>query len=155
MLKIDDKDKFGEVITGAIAKVELTVNDAGIKKRWINAISKAVVQIEANGDFMTYDTAENHLVIWSQDSDKVYTSNGVCQCEAFNRGLPCFHLAAARLVRLYLELPENAEQQLPEPPLEMSAEVIDEDQMQITYLPNSKDPVKVETHGGVKLPVYN
>jgi hypothetical protein len=83
------------------------------KKRWINAIAKATVQIEQHGEFMNYDTADNHLVIWSQDSNEIYSANGVCQCKAFERGLPCWHRAAARLVRLYLELPENTKPNFP------------------------------------------
>ena len=113
MLNIENKNKFGKVTADALSKVELTVKDAQTKKRWINAISKAAAQIDSNGDFMTYDQVENHLVIWSQDSDAVYSANGICQCKAFERGLPCWHRAAARLVRLYLELPVNTSPQFP------------------------------------------
>lgn len=144
MLKIKDTNKFGKVIAGALAKVELTVTDAQTKKRWTNAIAKATAQIELNGEFVNYDTAENHLVIWSQDSNEIYTSNGVCQCKAFTRGLPCWHRAAARLVRLYLELPENNKPMLP-----AKKEIKD-----IQYLRNTKEPVRVEKYGSVKLPVY-
>jgi hypothetical protein len=144
MLEIKDTNKFGQVIAGALAKVELTVTDPQTKKRWINAIAKATAQIESNGEFMNYNTAENHLVIWSQDSNEIYTANGVCQCKAFERGLPCWHRAAARLVRLYLELPENNKPILPG-----KKEITD-----IPYLPNTKEPIRVEKYGSVKLPVY-
>ena len=113
MLSITDASKFGKVIAGTLAKVELTVKDASAKKRWINAITKAAVQIEQNGAFMTYDEAENYLVILSQDSNEVYSANGVCRGKAFARGLPCWHRSAARLVRLYLELPENITPKFP------------------------------------------
>jgi hypothetical protein len=99
MLNIENKNKFGKVIADSIAKVELTVKDAQTKKRWINAISKAAAQIDNHGEFMNYDTQDNHLVIWSQDSNEIYTSNGVCQCKAFAQNQPCWHRAAARLVR--------------------------------------------------------
>ena len=103
MLEITNQDEFGKVIASAIAKVELTVTDNQTKQRWINAISKAAVQIENNGEFMTWQETEKSLLIWSQDSNEIYSSNGVCTCEAFKRGYACWHRAAARLVRLYHE----------------------------------------------------
>jgi hypothetical protein len=51
---------------------------------------------------MTYDNEAAQLVIWSQDSDAIYSANGVCQCKAFAQGVPCWR-RAARLVRLYTE----------------------------------------------------
>jgi hypothetical protein len=145
MLNIENKNKFGKVIADAIAKVELTVKDAQTKKRWINAISKAAAQIDNHGEFMTYDTQDNHLVIWSQDSNEIYTSNGVCQCKAFAQNQPCWHRAAARLVRLYLELPENTNPQLPAAKKETK---------EIPYLKNTKEPIRFEKYGSVVLPVY-
>lgn len=103
MLEITNNDKFGKVISDAIAKVELTVKDSKTKKRWINAIAKATVEIENNGVFMTWQEETHSLLIWSQRSNEIYTSNGVCQCRAFAQGAPCYHRAAARLVRLYIE----------------------------------------------------
>jgi hypothetical protein len=61
MLNLENKDKFGKVIAGALAKVKLTVTDAPAKKCWINAISKAVFQIDAHNEFMTYNEAEKSL----------------------------------------------------------------------------------------------
>jgi hypothetical protein len=147
MLEIKDTNKFGKVTAAAIAKVELTVTDAQNKKRWINAIGKAVIEIEENGAFMTYDKADNHLVIWSQKSNEIYSANGVCQCKAFERGMACWHRAAARLVRIYLELPENVAPNFP------NAEKLEPNE--IPYLPNTKEPVRVEKYGSVRLPVYN
>ncbi len=103
MLQIENKDRFGKVIADALSKVELTVTDAQTKKRWIRAIAKAVAEIEENGNFMSWMAEDKSLLIWSQKTDGVYTSNGVCQCRAFVQGVPCFHRAAARLVRIYLE----------------------------------------------------
>jgi hypothetical protein len=147
MLEIKDTNKFGKVTAAALAKVELTVTDAQNKKRWFNAITKAVIEIEENGAFMTYDAKDNYLVIWSQKSNEVYSANGVCQCKAFERGFACWHRAAARLVRLYLELPENVAPNFP------NAEKLE---TEVTiYLPNTKEPVRVEKYGSVRLPVYN
>jgi hypothetical protein len=94
MIEIENKDKFGKVVADRIAKIELTVTDAGMKKRWINAIAKATAEIEANGVFMTYQPEDHSLIIWSQKSNNIYTANGVCQCRAFEQGIPCFHRAA-------------------------------------------------------------
>ncbi len=114
MLQIENKDRFGKVIADALSKVKLTT-DAQTKKRWINAIAKATVEIEENGVFMTWMEADKSLLIWSQKSNNIYAANGVCQCRAFEQGSPCFHRAAARLVRLYMET-ENAPVQAEEIP---------------------------------------
>jgi hypothetical protein len=147
MIEITDTNKFGKVAADAIAKVELTVADAQTKKRWINAIAKAVIEIEENGAFMHYDEKDNYLVIWSQKSNEVYSANGLCQCRAFERGYACWHRAAARLVRLYLELPENIAPNFP------NAKKLETNE--IPYLPNTRQPIRVEKYGSVRLPVYN
>ena len=113
MLEIENKDRFGKVIADSLSKVEQTATDAQTKKRWINAIAKAAVEIEQNGVFMTWQNEDHSLLIWSQKSNNIYTANGVCQCRAFEQGSPCFHRAAARLVRLYMEM-ENAPVQIKE-----------------------------------------
>lgn len=147
MIEIKDTNKFGKVAADAIAKVELTVKDAQTKKRWINAIAKAVIEIEENGAFMTYDGADNYLLVWSQKSNEVYSANGICQCKAFERGFACWHRAAARLIRLYLELPENIAPNFP------NAKKLETNE--IPYLPNKRQPIRVERYGSVRLPVYN
>ncbi len=103
MLQIENKDRFGKVIADSLTKIELTVTDAKNKRRWIRAIAKAVVELEENGVFMTWMENDKSLLIWSQKSNNIYTANGVCQCRAFEQGSACFHRAAARLVRLYME----------------------------------------------------
>jgi hypothetical protein len=128
MLQIENKDTFGKVIANALSKIELTVTDAKTKTRWINAVAKAVAEIFANGVFMTWMEDSQSLLIWSQKSNQIYTSNGVCQCRAFEQGVPCFHRCAARLVRIYLEaesVPVTAEE-IPylKPTIERKAERI-------------------------------
>ena len=107
MLNIENKNKFGKVIADSLSKVELTVADLNTKKRWINAISKAAAEIENNGVFMTWQADEQSLLIWSQKSNHIYSANGICQCRAFSEKAPCYHRAAARLVRLYIEAENN------------------------------------------------
>lgn len=114
MLEIKNTELFHHIIKTSLDKAKNF-------PRWVSAINKAVVQISLHGEFMHYDETENYLVIWSQGSDKVYSANGACQCRSHtqlnNRGemskRPCWHKAAARLVRLYLELPENKNPQFP------------------------------------------
>jgi hypothetical protein len=141
MLQIENKDRFGKVIAGALAKIELTVTDAQNKKRWIRAIAKAAVEIEQNGVFMTWQEEDHSLLIWSQKSNHIYSANGVCQCRAFEQGIPCFHRAAARLVRLYME-PETVVATVREA-------------CEIPYIKNTKEPIRVEKYGSVRLPIYN
>jgi hypothetical protein len=116
MLEITNQELFGKVIAAALARVELTVTDARTKSRWINAISKAAVEIEENGVFMTWQEDDQSLLIWSQKSNEIYSANGVCQCRAFEQGSACFHRAAARLVRLYMETAQAASVQTEEIP---------------------------------------
>jgi hypothetical protein len=141
MLEITDTSKFGKVIADALSKVELTATDAQTKKRWINAIAKSVAQIELHGEFMTWMPETKSLLIWSQDSNDIHAANGVCDCEAYKRGFPCWHRAAARLVRLYME-PETVHA----PVREVN---------EIPYLRNTKEPIRVEKYGSVRLPIYN
>jgi hypothetical protein len=147
MLQIENKDRFGKVIADALSKVELTT-DAQTKKRWINAIAKATVEIEENGVFMTWQENDKSLLIWSQKSNNIYTSNGVCQCRAFEQGSPCFHRAAARLVRLYMET-ENVPVQLVQ--LYVAENVPAQAQAEeITYLKPSAER-KAERVAGIRI----
>ena len=67
--------------------------------RWQTAIAKAKVQIESN-PYLHFDG--DALLILS-DSNEIYRANGICQCRAFRNGQPCWHRAAARLVKRYNE----------------------------------------------------
>ena len=67
--------------------------------RWQTAIAKAKRQIEEN-PFMHFDG--DALLILS-DSNEIYRANGICQCRAYVNDQPCWHRAAARLVKRYNE----------------------------------------------------
>lgn len=101
MIQINDRARFETVI-------ETALNAVQDNSRWTNAVRKAAAQIEENGEFMTYDADTETLLIWSQQSNSIYESNGVCQCTAYEKGFPCFHRAAARLMKNYLTKPEEA-----------------------------------------------
>jgi SWIM zinc finger len=81
--------------------VDQAMQDAADHPRWIAAINRAVVELLSN----PYMHREDHggLLIASSSSDRIYSANGSCQCQAFQHGQPCWHRAAARLVRLHDE----------------------------------------------------
>lgn len=85
-------NKMSEIIQAAFDKAQGS-------KRWQSAIAKAKLQIEEN-PFMHFDS--NALLILSS-SNEIYRANGACQCKAYEKGFPCWHRAAARLVQRYAE----------------------------------------------------
>ncbi|MET0466892.1 MAG: hypothetical protein ABW007_27270 [Chitinophagaceae bacterium] len=69
-------------------------------RRWETAIVKAKQQIESN-PFMHFD---GHALLILSDSNEIYSANGTCQCKAYRNGRrPCWHRAAARLIKRYAE----------------------------------------------------
>jgi hypothetical protein len=95
-----NREKLAEVAAESISKINPQQQDG---KRWINAIAKAVIEIESN-PFMSYDSDSRSLLMLSETSGEIYQANGSCQCRAFNEGFPCRHRAAARLIQRYLEI---------------------------------------------------
>ncbi len=79
--------------------VRQALDAASSHPRWVTAIDRAVAEIDTNPYIEWQD---DHLLIGSP-SGAVYSSNGVCQCQAFTHGQACWHRAAARLVRRYHE----------------------------------------------------
>jgi len=80
--------------------------DAAAHPRWIAAIGRALVELDTNP---WIERGDLHGLIIGSPSGKCYTSNGVCQCTAFEFKTPCWHRAAARLVRLHDEAIERAQ----------------------------------------------
>jgi hypothetical protein len=87
-----DQDRMQQVVQQAFDRV------AG-DRRWEHAIVKAKQQFESN-PYMHFDG--DALLVLSE-SGEIYRANGVCQCKAFASGRPCWHRAAARLIRRYNE----------------------------------------------------
>ncbi|HEY0768852.1 MAG TPA: hypothetical protein VGD31_00775 [Sphingobacteriaceae bacterium] len=100
MLAINN-DKFNRIVSDAIENVAVTVNNERLAKRWINAIEKAVDLVENQSEFITWNEADKSVLVWSQETNRIYEANGVCQCKAFAEGQPCKHRALARLVKTY------------------------------------------------------
>jgi hypothetical protein len=79
---------------------EKAAQDAAQHPRWLTAIGRALVELDSNPYLER--AAHGGLIIGSP-SGQCYSSNGVCQCEAYQHGQACWHRAAARLVRLHDE----------------------------------------------------
>ena len=72
----------------------------GSDTRWRRAIDKAAVWIVGQ-DTIVYDGDTSELIgVGSATSDRVYSPSPLsCQCEAFAKNAPCWHRAAALLVK--------------------------------------------------------
>jgi hypothetical protein len=86
--------------TTLAAVVDKARTDAAEHPRWLAAIDRAVVELLQNP---WIERGELHGVIIASPSGNLYSANGTCQCTAHAYGNPCWHRAAARLVRLHDE----------------------------------------------------
>jgi hypothetical protein len=68
-------------------------------RRWETAIAKAKAQLESN----PYIHFDGKALLILSPSGEIYTANASCQCKAYVKGQPCWHRAAARLVKRYNE----------------------------------------------------
>jgi hypothetical protein len=67
--------------------------------RWQVAITKAKQEIEEN----PYIHLDGDALLILSPSGEIYSANGTCQCKAYVNNQPCWHRAAARLVKRYME----------------------------------------------------
>lgn len=95
-----DRERLSEIAAQSIAKLDPKTESG---KRWINAIARAVAEIE-NNPYLTWQADSHSLLIMSLNSTgNIYQANGSCQCRAFELNQPCWHRALARLIERYLE----------------------------------------------------
>lgn len=87
-----DQQKMQEVAQEAFNKVSGN-------RRWETAIVKAKMQLETN-PYLHFD-GQSLLIL--SPSGEIYQANGTCQCKAYEIGQPCWHRAAARLIKRYNE----------------------------------------------------
>lgn len=80
--------------------VDRAMRDAAQYPRWTSAIDRAARELETNPYIEALD---DHTLLIGSASGGVYTANGVCGCQAYQHGQPCFHRAAARLYQRYVE----------------------------------------------------
>jgi hypothetical protein len=95
-----------------LIQLERTVEAANARAAnhpaWLRAIEKAHTHLIENpyisetieNPYIS-ETADGLLIL--PDSGETYQSNGTCQCKAFSYGQPCWHRAAAQLIRRYNE----------------------------------------------------
>ena len=86
--------------TTLAAVVDKARTDAAEHPRWLAAIDRAVVELLQNP---WIERGELHGLVIGSPSGNCYAANGVCQCQAYTFNRPCWHRAAARLVRLHDE----------------------------------------------------
>lgn len=89
------------------AVCEKAAHDAQQHPRWLTAIGRAILELDSNP---WIERGELHGLVIGSPSGNVYAANGTCQCEAHKYGIPCWHRAAARLVRLCDEREASAAQ---------------------------------------------
>ena len=90
--------------TTLAAVINQAMQDAADHPRWLNAIERAAKELNEN-PYM--ELQGDHLLIGSP-SGTTYVANGTCQCEAFRYHRPCWHRAAAQLMRRYTERADQA-----------------------------------------------
>ena len=142
MIEIVNENLFAKVIADSLSVVDKnTGTNTWEKIRLVNAIAKAAAKLQSRWEFITYDAAENNLLIWS-DSNEIYeiTADGRCQCFAQANGFICWHRVAKRLLELYFAaLGEPG----PHPRIELSIP-------DMPYLPNTRRKA-IETVGGIRI----
>lgn len=127
------KDELDLLILGRAAAAllsRLSHQRIEFKPRWITAVAKAVAELEQN-DYWYFDGEE--LFIFSATTAGVMyvATPDVCQCTAFNEGFPCYHRAAATLIRTLVEQPGNGKlKQTPSKTIETSGRGDEEDKRQ-------------------------
>ena len=80
--------------------------NASTQPRWINAIERAASEL-VNNPYI--EALDDHTLLIGSVSGNTYTSNGVCQCQAYQNGKPCYHRAMSRLYQRYVEAVVEAE----------------------------------------------
>lgn len=71
--------------------------------RWRAAIKKAAAWLRDGGIPRTLPDGKHVFIPSRTDPTTGYTVNGACTCKAAERGIPCWHRAAARLWQRYVE----------------------------------------------------
>lgn len=85
------------ILTNVVTTAKRSAADS---PRWLNAIDRAAVELETNPYIDAMDT---HTLLIGSPSGNTYIGNSTCQCEAYRRGIACWHRAAARLYQRYTE----------------------------------------------------
>jgi hypothetical protein len=96
--------RTADILDFLVEAVDAARVSAASNQPWLNAIDAAYDDL-LQVDEITFDVAAHAIHIESaSEPGRFYIANGDCQCTAFERGIPCRHRAAARLMRRALEL---------------------------------------------------
>lgn len=87
-----DGDKMERVIQTAFDMAQGS-------SRWQRAIARARQEIGSN----PYMHWNGHALLILSPSGEIYEATRKCQCQAYRRGLACWHRAAMRLIQRYME----------------------------------------------------
>ena len=80
--------------------------DAQSSKAWVHAINTAYDWL-LQTDTVEMVDADTVRIPSATVAYRYYQANGSCQCTAYHKGSPCWHRAAARLVKRMLEVQEK------------------------------------------------
>jgi hypothetical protein len=84
----------------AAAVTKLENSKCTSRSRWINAVKKAVKELQSNC-YWSYDARNFDFVIMSETSNEIYSVNTYCGCTAAGKAQPCKHRAMHRLLMRY------------------------------------------------------
>jgi hypothetical protein len=85
-----------------LAQVEISrrISDAE-RDRWTNAVAKAFAQLI---DGVRFEQDGENMIFPSRTrSGLSHRVNGICDCEAAEDGMPCWHRAAKRMIELIID----------------------------------------------------
>lgn len=90
------------------------------RNRWFNAVAKATAQLL---DGVRFEQDEEGIIFPSRTrTGLAHHVNGTCDCEAAEDGQPCWHRAAARMIRIIANAQQHGTINAPTtPPQRISA----------------------------------
>ena len=94
-------------IDALVAARASAIGKVGSDSPWGRAIEKAYNWLMEAGEVLIDD--EGLVLIPSGSQNIFYAVNGSCSCTAYQNGIPCWHRAAARLVKRVKELVDAPE----------------------------------------------
>jgi len=95
--------RTADLLDNLVSAVDRARVNAQDDPRWLRAIDAGWDWL-LQQDELSYNAATHELVVQSATGSGEYRANGACQCRAAELDRPCWHRAAARIVRRAVEL---------------------------------------------------